>query len=42
MITEKDVNILMILLAILISIIYGILPILLQMSIGEKYFKIFI
>jgi len=38
-INGKDVNILMIILAIVTSIIYVVLPILLQMSIGEKYFK---
>jgi len=42
MVKGKDVGILTILLAVIMSLIYAGVPILLQMSIGEKYFKKFI
>jgi predicted MFS family arabinose efflux permease len=42
LVTENDIGNISILLAIILSILYFVVPILLQMSIGEKYFKTFI
>jgi hypothetical protein len=42
MVQGKDVDVLTIVLAIIMALVYAAVPILLQMSVGERYFKRFV